>query len=156
MKYYTYFSISNNFPNWFEWSFQMIFNDKCFNSFGFGYWLRKNTFQPLLGIFSHCWAFERKINLLGDGCFRLAWWTWFYSFHHPFLLSLNCSLHLFLLFLCKQILSMFVTNWLLIWKFANRDPDLEPAGATDEEDKKSDKTKPTAPRRKFEWNKDIR
>ena len=38
----------------------------------------------------------------------------------------------------------------------DRDPDLEPAGATDDEDKKSDKSRSMAPRRKFDWNKDIR
>ena len=48
---------------------------------------------------------------------------------------------------------MIINSFFFVW---NRDPDLEPAGATDDEDKKSDKSRSNAPRRKFEWSKDIR
>ena len=38
-----------------------------------------------------------------------------------------------------------------------RDPELEPAGGTDEEEKKPEKTsKQPQPRRRFQWSKEIR
>lgn len=41
--------------------------------------------------------------------------------------------------------------------YFSRDPDLEPAGGTDEEGKKSEKTnKQPQPRRRFQWSKEIR